>query len=106
MRGRLLLAEHVLDGGGFEQTLEHTAGAAVLEALVRGKRVLGAVPPMAELANVQRVRLLVLVLEVPLERVVTREGSPAVRALLRLVYSPGGGRRHPIRYAPCNSSRC
>lgn len=87
----------VLDGRRLEQPLEHAARAAVLQALVRRQRVLGAVPPVAELAHVQRVRLLVLVLEVPLQRVVAREGAPAVGALLRLVDAPARGRWHAQR---------
>lgn len=77
-----------------QQALQHAARATVLQALVRRERVLGAVPPVAELAHVQRVRLLVLVLEVPLQRVVAGEGAPAVGALLRLVDPAGGGRGH------------
>lgn len=77
-----------------QQPLQHAAGAAVLQALVRRERVLGAVSPVAELAHVQRVRLLVLVLEVSLQRVVAGECPAAVRTLLRLVYSAGCRRRH------------
>lgn len=69
----------------------------MLQALVRGERVLGAVPSVAELAHVQSVRLLVLVLEVPLERVVAGEGAPAVGALLRLVDPARCRRRHAQR---------
>jgi hypothetical protein len=69
----------------------------VLQALVRRERVLGAVAPVAELAHVQRVGLLVLVLEVPLERVVAAEGAPAVGALLGLVDASRRRRRHPHR---------
>lgn len=87
-------AQDTLDRRRLEQALEHAAGAPVLEALVRGEAVLGAVPAVAELAHVQGVRLLVLVLEVPLQRVVAGEGAMAVRTLLRLVDSSTGGRGH------------
>lgn len=43
------LAEH---GRGLEQPLEHAAGAAVLQTLVRRQAVLGAVAAVAELAHV------------------------------------------------------
>lgn len=89
--------QHVLDGRRLQQPLQHAAAAAMLQALVRRQRVLGAVAPMAELAHVQRVRLLVLVLEVALQRVVAREGAPTVRALLRLVDAAARGRRHAQR---------
>jgi len=89
--------QSVLDGGRLKQPLQHAARAAMLQALVRGQRVLGAIPPVAKLAHIQRVRLLVLVLEVPLQRVVAREGPPAVGALLRLVYAAAGGRWHAER---------
>lgn len=96
----LLLLLHVpqdaLDGRGLEEPLEHAAGAAVLEALVGSEGVLGAVAPVAELADVQGVRLLVLVLEVALERVVAGEGAPAVGALLGLVDAAGRRRWHPV----------
>lgn len=59
-----------LQSRSLQQSLEHAAGAAVLQTLMRRERVLGAVPPVAELAHVQRVRLLVLVLEVSFQRVV------------------------------------
>lgn len=49
---------------------------------------------MAEFAHVQRVRLLVLVLEMALQRVVTREGASTVRTLLRLVDATAGRWRH------------
>lgn len=77
-----------------QQPLQHAAGAAVLQALVRGQRVLGPVPPVTELAHVQRVRLLVLVLEVSFQGIVTRECPAAVRTLLWLVDTAGGGRGH------------
>ena len=73
----------------------------MLQALVRRERVLRAVPPVAELAHVERVGLLVLVLEVPLERVVAAEGAPAVGALLGLVDASRRRRRHSHR--ACNS---
>lgn len=94
-------AKHALDGRGFEQTFEHAAGAPMLEALVRRERVFGTVSAVAELADVERVGLLVLVLEVALERVVAGEGAAAVGALLGLVDASGSGRRHPHR--ACNS---
>lgn len=77
-----------------QQPLQHAAGAAVLQTLVRGQRVLGPVPPVAELAHVQRVGLLVLVLEVSFQRVITRECPAAVRTLLGLVDAAGCGRGH------------
>jgi len=75
---RLLLHLHlmmhatkdVLDRRGLEESLEHAARAAVLQALVRRQRVLRAVLSLAELADVVRVRLLVLVLVVALQGVV------------------------------------
>lgn len=92
----LHVTEDTLDGGGLEETFEHAAGAAMLKTLVGGERVLGAVAPIAELADVECVRLLVLVLEMALERVVAGEGAPAVGAFLRLVYAAGRGRWHPV----------
>lgn len=86
--------QRALQRRGLEQALQHAAGAAVLKALVGGQRVLGAVAAVAELAHVQRVRLLVLVLEMALEGVVAGEGAAAVGALLRLVDAPRCGRRH------------
>lgn len=68
---------------------------------MRCQRVLGPVPAMTELADVQSVRLLVLVLEVPFEGIVTAEGSSAVGALLGLVDAPRRWRRHPYGSA-CN----
>lgn len=73
----------------------------MLEALVCGQGVLGAVPTVAEFADVERVRLLVLVLEVTLQGVVAAEGATAVRALLWLVDAPRGRRWHP--HSACNS---
>lgn len=55
-----------------------------------GQRVLGAIPSMTKLAHVQRVRLLVLVLEMSLQRVVARECPTAVRTLLRFVDASAG----------------
>lgn len=75
----------------------------MLQALVRGERVLGTIASMTELAHVQRVGLLVLVLEVALERVVAAEGSAAVGAFLRLVDTSGRGWRHP--HGACNITR-
>ena len=92
----LHVAENALDGGCLQEALQHAAGAAVLEALVGREGVLGAVAPVAELADVERVRLLVLVLEVALQRVVAGEGAPAVGTLLGLVYATSRGRRHPV----------
>lgn len=80
--------QHALDGRRLQQALEHPAGSAMLQTLVRGERVLGAVAAMAKLAHVQRVGLLVLVLKVSLERVVAAEGAAAVGALLGLVDTP------------------
>lgn len=62
--------ENVLDRRGLEEPLEHAAGAAVLKTLVRRQRVLGTIRTIAELADVERVRLLVFVLEVTFEGVV------------------------------------
>lgn len=67
----------------------------MLQALVRGEAVLGAIASVAELAHVERVRLLVLVLEVALQRVVAGEGAMAVRTLLRFVDAATGRRWHP-----------
>lgn len=77
-----------------QQPLEHAARAAVLQALVRRQRVLRPVSPVAELAHVQRVGLLVLVLEVSFQGIVTRECPAAVGTLLRLVDSAGRRRGH------------
>lgn len=93
-----IAGQHRLDGGRFEQPLEHAARPPVLQALVRGERVFRPVPPMAELAHVQRVRLLVLVLEVALERVVAGEGAPTVRTLLGLVNAAARRRWHAQRH--------
>lgn len=79
---------------GLQQALEHAAGATVLQALVRRQRVLRPVPPVAELAHVQRVRLFVLVLEVSFQGIVTRECPAAVGTLLWLVDTACGGRWH------------
>lgn len=79
---------------GLQQALQHAAGAAVLQALVRGQRVLRPVPPVAEFAHVQRVRLLVLVLEVSFQGIVTRECPAAVWTLLWLVDTACGRRWH------------
>lgn len=87
--------QHALDRRGFEQPLEHPAGPAMLQTLVRGERVLSAIPSVAKLAHVQRIRLFVLVLKMSLQRVVAAEGASAVGALLGLVNAPRGGRRHP-----------
>lgn len=51
----LHVAKDALDGGGLEQSLEHTASAAMLKTLVSGKGVLGAIAPIAELADIQRI---------------------------------------------------
>lgn len=66
----------------------------MLQTLVRGERVLGPVPPVTELAHVQSVGLLVLVLEVSFQGIVTRECPAAVGTLLRLVDAAGGRRGH------------
>lgn len=60
------MAQDVFDGRRLQKPLEHAARTPVLQTLVGGERVLGTIPPVAELAYVERVRLLVLVLEVPL----------------------------------------
>lgn len=88
-----------------QQPLQHAAGAAVLQALVRRQGVLGPVPSVAELAHVQGVGLLVLILEVSLQGIVTRERPAAVGTLLRLVDPAGGGRGHTEGRDSCNSKR-
>lgn len=75
----------------------------MLKALVGRQRVLGAIPTVTELANVQRVRLLVFVLEMAFQRVVTREGTPAVRTLLRLVDAAAGRWWHSELAAVANA---
>lgn len=102
VRGR---GQRAVQGRGLQQPLQHAAGAAMLQALVRRQRVLGPVPPVAELAHVQRVRLLVLVLEVSLQGIVTRECPAAVRTLLGLVDAPGGGRGHAEGRHSCNTKK-
>lgn len=87
--------QNALDGRRFEQTLQHATRAPVLQTLVRGEAVLGAVATVTELAHVQRVGLFVLVLEVALQRVVAGEGAMAVRTLLGFVDASAGGRGHP-----------
>lgn len=77
-----------------QEPLQHPARAAVLQTLVGCERVLRPVPPVAELADVQRVGLLVLVLEVSFQRIVTRKCPAAVRTLLGLVDAAGRWRRH------------
>jgi len=69
MMAMAMIVSHqpVFDGRCLEQTFQHAAGATMLQALVRRQGVLGAIPPMAELTHIQCVRLLVLVLEVPLQ---------------------------------------
>lgn len=59
---------------------------------MRGQAVFGPVPPPAELAHVQRVGPLVLVLEVSLQRVVAAERPSAVRTVLWLVDAAVGWR--------------
>lgn len=93
-------AKNTLDRCGLEESLQHTTRATVLETLVRGEAVLGAVATVAELAHVQRIRLLVFVLEVALQRVVAGEGAMAIGTFLWLVYSPASWRRHPERLSP------
>ncbi|KAK9885304.1 hypothetical protein WA026_010798 [Henosepilachna vigintioctopunctata] len=73
----------------------------MLEALVRGQGVLGAITSVAEFTYVQRVGLLVLVLEVALEGVVAAERPAAVGALLGLVDASRSWWRHP--HGACNS---
>lgn len=82
---------------GFQKSLQHAAGASVLETLVRGQRILGPVASMTELTNVQGVGLLVLVLEVSLQRVVAAEGATAVGTLLGFVDATAGWGRHSDR---------
>jgi Na+/H+ antiporter NhaB len=79
-----------------EQAAQHDVGASVLEALVSGQAVFCTVAAAAKLARVQRVGLLVAVLEVSLQGVVTTEHSSTVWALLGLVHIVGRG-RHLIR---------
>lgn len=64
----------------------------MLQALVRGQAVLGPVPSPAELAHVQRVGPIVLVLEVSLKRVVAAERPSAVRTVLWFVDAAVGWR--------------
>lgn len=79
----------------------------MLQAFVRCQGVLRAVSPVTELAHVERVGLLVLVLEVSFERVVAGERSSAVRTLLRLVDSARCRWRHPeLRGIVLRRSRC
>lgn len=77
----------------------------MLQTLVRGEAVFSAVTTLAELADVERVRALVFVLEVTLERVVAAERAAAVRAFLRLVYAAAGRWRHAIVDDACNKER-
>jgi len=79
-------------GDGFQQTLERGRRAPVLQTPVRGQAVLGPVPPPAEFANVKRVGLIVLVLEVPFQRVIAAERPLAVRTVLWLVDAAVGWR--------------
>lgn len=67
---------------------------------MRREAVLGAVPPVAKLAHVERVRLLVLVLEVTLQRVIARECAMAVGTLLGFINATTGRWRHPQRLPP------
>lgn len=91
VRGR---RQGAVKGRGLQQPLQHPARASVLEALVRGQRVLGPVPSVAELADVQSIGLLMLVLEVSFQGIVTRECPAAVWTLLGLVDAAGSWRRH------------
>lgn len=59
-------AEHILYRRGLEQSLQHAARTAMLQALVGGQGVLRSIPAMAKLADVEGVGLLVLVLKVSL----------------------------------------
>lgn len=103
--------EEVVRGGGqravqcrrLQQPLQHAAGAAVLQALMGGQGVLGPVPSVAELADVQGVGLLMLVLEVSFQGIVTRECPAAVRTFLRLVDAAGRRRRHTEGRYSCKS---
>lgn len=81
------------DCDGFQKTLERDRRAPVLQALVRCQAVLRPVPPPAELAHVQGVGPIVLVLEVPLQWVIAAERPLAVRAILWLVDTAIGCRR-------------
>lgn len=96
--GMMTADQTMLDGRRLQQALQHAARATVLQTLVRCQRVLGAISPVAELAYVQRVGLLVLVLKVPLQRVVAGECASTVGALLRLINPATGWRRHAQRH--------
>lgn len=89
--------QNALDRRGLEQPLQHTRRTTMLQTFMGRQRVFGPVSTMTELAHVQRVRLLVLVLEVSLQRVVTAERPSTVRTLLGLVDAPARWRRHPHR---------
>jgi hypothetical protein len=72
---------------------------------VRRQAVLCAVSSLTELADVERVRPLVLVLKVPLQRVVTAEGAAAVRAFLRFVDASAGRGRHAVVNHACGDEK-
>lgn len=86
--------KHILDGGCFEQSFQHAAGSAMLEALVGRQRVLRTITTVTKLTDVQCVRLLVLVLEMALQRIVTREGSTAIGTFLWFIDATAGRWRH------------
>lgn len=98
-------AQNALDRRRFEQSLEHTARSSVLQTLVGGEGVLRPITSVTEFADVQCIRLLVLILEMPLEGIVTAEGASTVRTLLRFVDSSRSGWRHPHRPS-CNTRWC
>lgn len=85
-----------------EQPLEHSTRSSMLKTLVGCQRVLRSVPPVAELAHVQRVRLLVLILEMSFQGVVTRECPAAVGTLLWLVDTASCRRGHTEGRNSCN----
>lgn len=89
--------QDALDRRGLQQPLQHPGGASMLQTFVGRQRVFGPVSTMTKLAHVQRVRLLVLVLEVSFQRVVTAERPSTVGTLLGLVDAPARWRRHPHR---------
>lgn len=80
-----------------KQALQHAAGATMLQTFVCRQGVLGAIASVAKLTDIQCVRLFVFVLEVPLQRVIARKGTPAVRTFLRFIDAATGGRGHTQR---------
>lgn len=67
----------------------------MLETLVGGQRVLGAIATVTKLAHVQRVGLLVFVLEMTFQRIVAGKGSSTVRTFLWFINATAGRRWHP-----------